>query len=1143
VTTPTPTDPLIGATVSQYEIVAKLGGGGMGVVYKARDTKLGRAVALKFLPPQWSHDESAKQRFVREAQAASATNHRNICVIHNIEETADGRLFIVMAHYEGETLKQKLERGALPIAEAIEIGSEIAEGLARAHGQGVVHRDVKPGNLMITDDGVKILDFGLAKFADALQLTVPGSTIGTVAYMSPEQARGEEADTRSDVWALGVVLYEMLAGSVPFRGSYPEATFHAIKNEPVPPLRAARPDTPEPLERIVMKALEKDPEKRFQTAREPARDLKLLAGRTVPLDLRTEEVVRPVGLYGEPPDRKSRMRRVATPMRLAFAAALLLAIAGGTYFWMMRPVERIRVAVAPVANHTGNTELDQYRLALTSTLIDEISESPNLKVVPYLRLVEMIRPFLSETGDLSSNDAIARITVESGAPFLVLPTLVYRDRDSTWLIQIQVRNAATGTTVASYETAPVTSSLSQQTAFRLVTIAADNIQQHFKANGPGRSFQQRSTSSRFREPDAARAFAHGLVKYDELEYSAALNDFSRAATLDDQHALTQAWLSRVYLILNRKNEAVAAGQRAKALVGANVSKSDEAFVSAVLAESQADLNGAEKAYRTLVALEPDDPWAHAELADFLKRPQDRNQVAIEAYHELLRIDPAYIRPHVDLCQLYNRIDDHPLAEKESQLAIARYRAGGIKEGEGQALLCLGEAQREQGGAHLNDARQNVKAARELIASLDQPYGLSRAVFYEASVEYSAGQLQAAEKFFEEASVKTRAVGNRSSEGTALMNLGVVNFYLGHPTRAVDFYRQSRKVFLDLGDERRVSEADVNAAGVEIDYGANTGEALKTLANARANLERLGYVDFQLVAMETEADSHRYAGRLDRARALLRTALEIARDKQFTGKITSLTLALARAHLQANDYMAARGSLEAVASGDPQTVDEAKVAMGIVLTRLGDTVQARDLLDRALIDIEAHQLSGLLPLVHTAIGELAYETRQAPTARAHFDQAIGSWTDRLPNAATIEAQCYRATQDALDGRTNGTRDLDAAVEQARLLGRLSLEALCRSQRARVDVTNKRYAEALAVLKAIPDDSEERTIGAELRAQVEHWRGRALAALGESVDAARSARAVQQLQNLQSALPEGLRTPFASRPDIALILRSPDVQSHP
>src|SRR5262249_29334654 len=252
--------------------LAKLGGGGMGVVYKARDTKLGRLVALKFLPPQWSHDESAKQRFVREAQAASATNHRNICVIHNIEEMRDGRLFIVMAYYDGETLKQKLERGPLPIIETVEIASEIADGLAKAHAQGVVHRDVKPGNLIVTEDGVKILDFRLANFAGARQLPVPGAPIAPVSYMSPEEVRGEEADARRDVWALGIVMYETLPGAPPFRGTYQEATFHAIKNEPLPSLVVARPDLPEALERIVMKALEKDPEKRYQSAREPARE-------------------------------------------------------------------------------------------------------------------------------------------------------------------------------------------------------------------------------------------------------------------------------------------------------------------------------------------------------------------------------------------------------------------------------------------------------------------------------------------------------------------------------------------------------------------------------------------------------------------------------------------------------------------------------------------------------------------------------------------------------------------------------------------------------------------------------------------------------------------------------------------------------
>src|SRR5262245_15759378 len=217
----------------------------MGVVYRARDTKLGRDVALKFLPQQWSHDETAKQRFLREAQAASATHHPNICTIHDIVTADDGQLCLVMAFYEGPTLKQRLESGPLAVDEALDIATQIADGLAKAHAQGIVHRDIKPGNMMVTEDGVRILDLGLATFADALKLTAENTSFGTPAYMSPEQVRGQAADARSDVWAVGVVLYEMLAGHPPFQGSHPEAIAHAIRNETPTPLRSIRPDVPE----------------------------------------------------------------------------------------------------------------------------------------------------------------------------------------------------------------------------------------------------------------------------------------------------------------------------------------------------------------------------------------------------------------------------------------------------------------------------------------------------------------------------------------------------------------------------------------------------------------------------------------------------------------------------------------------------------------------------------------------------------------------------------------------------------------------------------------------------------------------------------------------------------------------------------
>jgi serine/threonine protein kinase len=223
---------MIGQTISHYKILEKLGGGGMGVVYKAEDTKLKRTIALKFLPPVFSFDQEAKKRFINEAQTASSLQQHNICTIHDIDETKDGQIFICMDCYEGETLKKKIERGQIKTDEAIDIILQVAAGLQKAHEKGIIHRDIKPANIFITNEGVvKILDFGLAKLTGQSMMTKMGETVGTIAYMSPEQTRGELVDQRTDIWSLGVVLYEMMTGQLPFKGDYDSAMIYSILNE------------------------------------------------------------------------------------------------------------------------------------------------------------------------------------------------------------------------------------------------------------------------------------------------------------------------------------------------------------------------------------------------------------------------------------------------------------------------------------------------------------------------------------------------------------------------------------------------------------------------------------------------------------------------------------------------------------------------------------------------------------------------------------------------------------------------------------------------------------------------------------------------------------------------------------------------
>jgi type IV pilus biogenesis/stability protein PilW len=759
---------MIGQTISHYRILEKLGGGGMGEVYRARDTRLRRNVALKFLPFEFTRDSEAKQRFIREAQAASALDHPCICNIHDIDETPAGQLFICMSHYPGETLRKRIARGPIPPGEAAWIAVKVAEGLQRAHESGIVHRDVKPANIILTrEGGVKIVDFGLAKLAGQSTLTRIGTAVGTVLYMSAEQAQGEEVDARTDIWSLGVVLYEMLTGVTPFRGEATEAVMYSIINEDPEPPSKLMAGLPKGLDDLIATCLEKNPDRRYQTAAELWNDLKLLAEESS-----GEIIVHSNGRRRRKRRRRRQLKRAAA-VGVPALVLLLLLIPGSRYAikrllgFPVVPTNK-HIAVLPFMNVGGNPEFqptcDGMVEVLSSKLTTLEQFQGELWVVPTSEVRgqkiaspgEARRRFgvnLAVTGSVQHLGGACRLAinlVDTDNMRQLRSRVITQKMDDLAGLQdgvvLQVAEMLDLEMNPESREAIQAGGTHLARAFELYLEGLGHLQRYEKPENVETAIDRFHQAI---EEDSLYALAYAGLgdaywrKYESTRAQVWLDEAEksceRAIAIDDRLVQAQITLGRILTRAGRFDEAIAEFKEALEMDIVSAA----AHRGLAEAYQKKGMPGkAEETYKTAIDLRPGSWAGHNDLGRFYYQ-QGRYEDAAEQFRRVVEVTPDNMWGYSSLGAMYLLLDRRDEAEKmfRRSLEIDPHNYPAVSN---LAYLYYGEGQYEKAAAMFERAVEITPTYYALWGNLASSYYWTPGKRNEATEKYQRA-IQLAEK--------------------------------------------------------------------------------------------------------------------------------------------------------------------------------------------------------------------------------------------------------------------------------------------------------------------------------------------------------------------------------------------------------------
>ena len=762
----TDSDSFIGQTISHYHIIEKLGGGGMGVVYKAEDTRLHRAVGLKFLPAEMLHDPAALERFRREALAASALNHPNICTIHDIGEH-DGQQFIVMEFLDGATLKHRISGKHFPFSEMLELAIQIADALRAAHAQGIIHRDIKPANLFVTkQSNAKILDFGLAKFAPVAEgfsvsamptatedtlLTSPGSTVGTVAYMSPEQARGEELDTRTDLFSFGAVLYEMATGRMAFPGNSAAVIHDGILNRTPVSASQFNHGLPPKLDEIVSKALEKDRKLRYQNASDIRTDLQRLRrdSESARMSLVTK---------GQSATGIRKKWKAIVPAVIA-----VVTVAAGGYFYFYRTpklTDKDTIVIADFSNTTGDTVFDG---TLRQGLSVQLEQSPFLRIISDQQIQQTLR-MMSQKPDVKITPEIARdLCQRTGGRAYLSGSIA--SLGSQYVLGLSAVDCHTGDLLSQEQV----QAAREEDVLKALDQAATKLREKVgESFGTVQKYDTPLDQATTPSLEALKAYSLGNKTQRENGDTAAIPFYKRAIELDPKFAKAYASLGASYSNLGETASASENVKKAYELRD-RVSEHEKFSIAAFYYTFvTGELEKANETYMLWAQTYPRSPGPHHNLSVNYGYLGQYDKAVAETL-ESLRLDPGSSDSYGDLVQYYvflNRLDD---ARATYQQAMARRLDSASLHFNMYCVAFL------QGDA--------AEMQRQMVWAIGKRGIEDILLSYQSDSEAFSGHLGKAREFSRRAVESARGADEKESAAEWQMNAALREAEFGNATRA------------------------------------------------------------------------------------------------------------------------------------------------------------------------------------------------------------------------------------------------------------------------------------------------------------------------------------------------------------------------